>query len=113
MGEKYIRNIDFKEILSFKDLIEYVEGGVESRSLVQREDFSVTLFAFDGGEGISAYSMPGDTMIYVYEGKGEVSIGEDRKFIVGEGETIVVPRDVLHSFDAIERSKVMIVIVKP
>lgn len=113
MEEKYIKNIDFKKVLDFKNLIGYVEGGVESRTLVQREDFSMTLFAFDQGEGVSAYSMPGDTMIYLYEGKAEVIIEENSNFIVQEGETIVVPPDVLHSLDAIERSKIMIVIVKP
>ena len=105
--------MDFEEVLSFKNLIEYVEGGVESRTLVQRDDFSMTLFAFEQGEGVSAYSMPGDTMIYVYEGKTEVIIDENKKFIVQEGETIVIPPDTLHSLDVIERAKIMIGIVKP
>jgi quercetin dioxygenase-like cupin family protein len=112
MEEKYIKNIDFKKIFNFKDLIGYVEGGVESRTLVQREDFSLTLFAFDKGEGISAYSMPGDTMIYVYEGKAEVVIDEKIKSMVKAGETIVVTSNVLHSLDAVEKSKIMIIIVK-
>lgn len=113
MKEKYIKNIDFEKVLDFKNLIGYVDGGVESRTLVQREDFSMTLFAFEQGEGVSAYSMPGDTMIYVYEGKAEVVMDEDKKFILEEGKTIVVPPDVLHSIDVVEKSKIMIIIVKP
>lgn len=113
MQEKYIKNMDFEEVLNFKDLIGYVEGGVESRTLVQRDDFSMTLFAFEQGEGVSAYSMPGDTMIYVYEGETEVVIGENKKIIVQEGETVVIPPNTLHSLDVIQRAKLMIVIVKP
>lgn len=112
MEEKYIKNIDFTEVLDFKNLMGYAEGGVESRTLVQKEDFSLTLFGFDKGEGVSAYSMPGDTMIYIYEGKAEVIIDGTKKFILQEGETIVVPPDVLHSIDAIEQMKIMIVIAK-
>lgn len=112
MGEKYIRNIDFEEVLDFRNLIEYVDGGVESRTLAQRDDFSITLFAFDRGEGISAYSMPGDTMIYVYEGRAEIVVGEKTKAIARKGETMVVPANVLHSLDALEQSKIMIIIVK-
>lgn len=113
MQEKYIKNIDFGQGLELKNLIGYAEGGVESRTFVQREDFSSTLFSFDKGEGISAYSMPGDTMIYICEGKAEVIIGEDKKNILKEGETIVVPSDVLHSLDSLEKTKVLIIIVKP
>ena len=113
MKEKYIKNMNFKEVLNFKNLIEYVEDGVESRTLVQKDDFSMTLFAFEKEEGISAYSMPGDTMIYVYEGITEVIIGENKKFIVQKGETIAIPPNILHSLSVIERAKVMIIIVKP
>ncbi|WIF95710.1 cupin domain-containing protein [Caminicella sporogenes] len=112
MGEKYIKNIDFEKVLDFKNLIEYIENGIESRTFVQREDFSMTLFAFEQGEGVSDYSMPGDTMFYVFEGKMEVNINEDKKFLLQEGESIVVPSDVFHSFNALEKSKVLIIIVK-
>lgn len=110
--EKFIKNIELEKVLKLKSLIGYVEGGIESRTLAQRKDFSTTLFAFDKGEGVSAYSMPGDTMIYVYEGEILVEI-DNKAFKTGEGETIVVPSGALHSLDAIEKSKVMIVIVKP
>ncbi|WDV45138.1 cupin domain-containing protein [Clostridiaceae bacterium M8S5] len=113
MEEKFIKNIDFSEVLELKNLIDYVDGGVESRTLVQREDFSMTLFAFDEGEGVSEYSMPGDTMIYVFEGKAQITINEESKNILCEGKSIVIPPDVLHSIDVLEKSKIMIVIVKP
>jgi quercetin dioxygenase-like cupin family protein len=112
MNEQYIKNIDFEKVFGLRNLMGYVEGGVESRTLVQREDFSMTLFSFDKGEGVSAYSMPGDTMIYVYEGIVEVIIDETKKYILNEGETIVVPSDALHSIDTIEHTKIMIVILK-
>ncbi|WP_026895700.1 cupin domain-containing protein [Clostridiisalibacter paucivorans] len=112
MTGKYIKNIDFEEILDFKQLIDYAEGGIESRTFAQREDFSMTLFAFEQGEGVSAFSMPGDTMFYIVEGKLEVIIDEDRRFLLEEGESIVVPTDKLFSYNALEKSKLLIIIVK-
>lgn len=112
MSEKYIKNIDFSKILDFKKLIGYVEGGVESRALVQRDNFSITLFAYDQGEGVSAYSMPGDTMLYVYEGKIEVVVNEEENYIIKEQETFVVPADVLYSINAVKKTKYLLIIVK-
>ncbi|WP_205739250.1 hypothetical protein [Halocella sp. SP3-1] len=69
MADKFIKNIAFEKVLELKDLVDYAEGRVSSKTLVQRNDLSITLFAYDQGEGVSAYSMPGDTMLYVYEGE--------------------------------------------
>ncbi|WP_347488663.1 cupin domain-containing protein [Desulfoscipio sp. XC116] len=112
MNDKYIKNINHKEALALNNLVECVKGGVVSRTLVQRGDFSLTLFALDRGEGISAYSMPGDTMLHIYDGGVEVVLGESGRFTLQEGQTLVVPADVPHSIDAVEPAKMMIVIVK-
>lgn len=112
MSEKFIKNIEMSEVHDFEGLIDCVEGGVESRTLVQRNDFSMTLLAFDKGEGVSSYSNPGDTMIYVYAGRADIVINDETKYELGVGDSIVVPPDVLHSIDVVEKAKMMIVIVK-
>jgi len=113
MNEKYIKNIEFEKVHGLKGLMSYVDGGVESRTLVQRDDFSMTLFSFAKGEGVSSYSMPGDTMIHIYEGVADVIIDDQHKHRVNEGQSIVISENVNHSIDAVEQMKVMIVIAKP
>lgn len=112
MEKKFIKNIEFSKIYKKNDLMSYVEGGVESRTLVQRNDFSMTLFSFFKGESVAAYSMPGDTMIYLFEGKAEVFIENKAKFVLEKGDTVVIPAGTLHGIDTLESSKLMIIILK-
>ncbi len=112
MYEKYIRNLDFGKVINFKDLIGYVSGGVESRSLVQRDDFTLTLFGFDKGEEVSAYSIPGETLIHVLEGRASVVVDEKDEYLLKEGEIIAISKDILYSINAVEELKLMLVIIK-
>ena len=113
MKEKFIKNIPFEEVLELKNLVEYAKGRVSSKTLVQRNDLSITLFAFDKGEGLSTHSAPGDAMIYVMEGSVKVTIGEDTKVVLKEGQTAVMPANIPHALEAIERFKMYLTVVKP
>lgn len=74
----------------------YQEGQVVSKTLVQNDYVSVTLFSFDKGEEISTHASGGDAMVTVLEGTGKFTIGGD-VFILKEGETIIMPKDVPHA----------------
>lgn len=113
MKEKFLKNIPFEEVLKLKNLVDYSEGRVSSKTLVQRNDLSITLFAFDKGEGLSTHSAPGDAMVYITEGSVKVTIGEDTKVVVSEGETAVMPANIPHALEAIEKFKMMLIVVKP
>lgn len=110
--EKYIKNIPFGEVLKMKELTDFEEGRVVSRTLAKREDLNISVFSFDKGEEISTHASNGDAMVYVIEGKVEITIGED-KFTLTEGETIVMPANTPHALEAIEKFKMMLIIVKP
>lgn len=60
MSENFIKNITPAEVVEFKNLVDYQEGRVVSRTLSQGKTLSFTLFAFDKGEEISSHSSPGD-----------------------------------------------------
>lgn len=79
-----------------KNLVAYQEGQVVSKTLVQNDYVSVTLFSFDKGEEISTHASGGDAMVTVLEGTGKFTIGGD-VFILKEGETIIMPKDVPHA----------------
>lgn len=103
------KNIAKKEKLELKSLVDYQEGQVVSRTLVQNDYVSVTIFSFDKGEEISTHASGGDAMVTVLEGTGRFTIGGD-VFILNEGETIVMPKDVPHAVFGEEKFKMELVV---
>ena len=98
------KNIVKKEKVELKNLVAYQEGQVVSKTLVQNDYVSVTLFSFDKGEEISTHASGGDAMVTVLEGTGKFTIGGD-VFILKEGETIIMPKDVPHAVYGQEKFK--------
>jgi quercetin dioxygenase-like cupin family protein len=106
-----IKNIPFSEPLPLSDLVEYQDGRVVSRTFAQNQAMSLTLFAFDVGEGLSTHTANGDAFVQVLDGQASITIGED-EFTVKTGETIVMPANVPHSVQAHVRFKMLLVVVK-
>ena len=79
------------------------------KTLVQNDYVSVTIFSFDKGEEISTHASGGDAMVTVLEGTGRFTIGGD-VFILNEGETIVMPKDVPHAVFGEEKFKMELVV---
>ena len=103
------KNIVKKEKVELKNLVAYQEGQVVSKTLVQNDYVSVTLFSFDKGEEISTHASGGDAMVIVLEGTGKFTIGGD-VFILKEGETIIMPKDVPHAVYGQEKFKMELVV---
>ena len=92
-----------------KDLVEYQEGQVVSKTLVQNDYVSMTIFSFDKGEEISTHAAGGDAMVTVLEGKGRFTVG-DEVFYVEEGETLIMPKDIPHAVYGEERFKMQLTV---
>ena len=103
------KNIAKKEKLELKSLVDYQDGQVVSKTLVHNDYVSVTIFSFDKGEEISTHASGGDAMVTVLEGTGRFTIGGD-VFILNEGETIVMPKDVPHAVFGEEKFKMELVV---
>ena len=103
------KNIAKKEKLELKSLVDYQDGQVVSKTLVQNDYVSVTIFSFDKGEEISTHASGGDAMVTVLEGTRRCTIGGD-VFILNEGETIVMPKDVPHAVFGEEKFKMELVV---
>jgi quercetin dioxygenase-like cupin family protein len=98
------KNIEKQAVLKLKDLVDYQKGQVVSKTLVQNESVSMTLFAFDKGEEISTHASNGDAMVTVLEGTGRFTV--DREvFILNEGETLIMPKDIPHAVYGEEQFK--------
>ncbi len=103
------KNIDKKKILELKEMVEYQQGQVVSKTLVQNELVSVTIFSFDKGEEISTHASSGDAMVTVLEGKGKFTISGEEYYLEA-GQTIVMPKDEPHSVYGEEKFKMLLVV---
>lgn len=107
----FIKNIAFSEGQRLTDLVDYEEGRVVSRTFAQNPSVSITLFAFDKGEGVSTHTAPGDAMLQVLDGEALVNI-DGKQMTLGAGEVVVMPANIPHSVDAVERFKMLLTVVK-
>ncbi|MCF0124220.1 MAG: cupin domain-containing protein [Clostridia bacterium] len=103
------KNIEKEKILKLKEQVEYQKGQVVSKTLVQNELVSVTIFSFDKNEEISTHSAGGDALVTVLEGKGRVTI-DGKEYILSEGESIIMPKNITHSVFGEEQFKMLLVI---
>ena len=103
------KNIEKKTKLNLKDQIEYQAGQVVSKTLVQNESVSMTIFSFDKGEEISTLAAGGDAMVTVLEGKGRFTVS-DEVFYLEAGETLIMPKDIPHAVYGEEKFKMQLVV---
>ena len=106
-----IKNIPFSEPNVLVDLVNYEKGRVVSRTFAQNAGLSLTLFAFDKGEGLSTHAASGDAMVQVLHGKVSLTIG-GKEVKAKTGEVVVMPADIPHSVNAVEPFKMLLTVVK-
>ena len=106
-----IKNIAYSEPHVLVDLVDYEKGRVVSRTFAQNEGLSLTLFAFDEGEGLSTHAAPGDAMVQVLDGEVMLTIG-GKEVVAKAGEVVVMPADVPHSVNATKPFKMLLTVVK-
>ena len=105
-------SIDFtKEGLELEGLVSYQDGSVVSRTVINRPAGTVTLFAFDRGESLSEHTAPFDALVSVLDGSAEITIA-GRPYTLGRGGMIVMPAGKPHALRAVERFKMMLVMIK-
>lgn len=103
------KNIEKQKVLQLKDLVEYQDGQVVSRTLVQNDYVSMTLFSFDKDEEISTHAAGGDAMVTVLDGTGRFTVGGE-VFILSAGDTLIMPKDIPHAVYGQERFRMQLVV---
>lgn len=103
------KNIEKQTKLSLKDQIAYQPGQVVSKTLVQNEKVSMTLFSFDKGEEIFSHAAGGDAMVTVLDGTGRFTVGED-VFFLHAGETLIMPKGIPHAVFGEEQFKMQLIV---
>jgi len=99
------------EAQNLLDLVDHQEGTVVSKTLIEKSTGSVTLFAFDQGQGLSEHTAPFDAMVCVLEGKAEVTISGN-PIDLGRGEMVIMPANKPHALKALEKFKMMLIMIK-
>ena len=93
------------------DLIDYQEGAVVSRTLVDKKTGTVTLFAFDEGQGLSEHTAPFDALVYLLDGEAEIVIS-GKALRLKEGEMVTMPANQPHALKAVKRFKMILTMIR-
>ena len=96
---------------SLVSLVDYQDGAVVSKEVIKKEKGTVTLFAFDKGQGLSEHTAPFDALVYFLDGQVEIHIA-GKAHILKTGETIIMPANKPHALKAIDRFKMLLVMIK-
>ncbi len=99
------------KVLRLKELVNYQEGTVASRMIVNRKAGSITLFSFDENEGLSEHTAPYDATVTILEGECEVWVA-GQTWQMKEGETIIFPANAPHALSGITRFKMSLTMIR-
>ena len=92
-------------------LVAYASGSVVSRTLIDRKIGTITLFSFDAEQGLSEHTAPFDAFVQIIDGVADVTIdGAVQR--VSSGEFIIMPANIPHSLKAVEKIKMMLVMIR-
>jgi quercetin dioxygenase-like cupin family protein len=98
-------------VFGLAELVEYGEGAIVSRTLLENSAGTITLFAFDAGQGLSEHTAPFDALVQVADGEGEFIIGGE-SCRVGRGQIVLMPAQVPHAVRAHERFKMLLTMLR-
>lgn len=111
MAENLTNIVDMARVLKLKDIAAYQEHSVVSREIIRKPSGTMTVFAFDEGEGLSEHTAPFDAAVYLLEGEAEIRI-DGEPHAVKEGEMIIMPANKPHALKAVTRYKMLLVMIK-
>lgn len=99
------------EVRKLAGLTAYQDGAVVSREIVGKQTGTITIFAFDKGQGLSEHTAPFDAFVYIVEGRVQITIAGQPHDLTG-GEMIVMPANKSHALKATEQFKMLLVMIR-
>ncbi len=103
--------IPAERVLEMADLIEYQEGSVVSRTIIDQQTGTLTLFAFATGQGLSEHTAPFDALVYLLDGEADIAIAS-QSYRLRKGEIIIMPANKPHALKAIDKFKMLLVMIR-
>ena len=96
---------------NLENLIVYQKDSVVSKTIIKKQTGTVTLFAFDKGQGLSEHTAPFEAIVYLVDGEAEITVG-GKVHVVRQGEMIILPANVPHALTAISPFKMLLTMIK-
>lgn len=107
-----IKNHEFKEKSQvLRNAVDYSQGSVVSKTIVDKKSGTVTLFAFDQGQKLSEHTAPFDALVLIVEGEGEIIINQ-KSYLMGTGSMILMPAHKPHAVNASKKFKMLLIMIK-
>jgi quercetin dioxygenase-like cupin family protein len=103
--------MEHSQVASTADLVAYQPDSVISRQVLGKPTGTVTLFAFDAGQGLSEHTAPFDALVSILDGAAEVTIA-GKPFHLAQGEMILMPANQPHALSAKQRFKMMLIMIR-
>jgi quercetin dioxygenase-like cupin family protein len=96
---------------SLVEMVDYQKDAIVSKTIIEKNTGTVTLFAFDTGQGLSEHSAPFDALVQILEGEVEIGIS-GKPHHLKQGEIIVMPANEPHSLKAVSKFKMLLTMIK-
>lgn len=96
---------------SLVDMVDYQKDAVVSKTIIDKKTGTVTLFAFDQGQGLSEHTTPFDALVQVLDGEVEVKIS-GKPFHMKQGEMIVMPANEPHALKAVRHFEMLLTMIR-
>ena len=103
--------LETANIFNLENLVDYQEKSVVSKEIIKNETGTITVFAFDKGEGLSEHTAPFDAMVQILDGTLELTI-DGELYELKQGDMIIMPANVPHALHAAERFKMLLSMIK-
>ncbi|MFW6142035.1 MAG: cupin domain-containing protein [Candidatus Saliniplasma sp.] len=111
MDENKVHFDGLDRVFKLHELINYQEGAVVSRTLLDKDSGTLTVFAFDEGQRLSEHTAPHDAFLQVLDGEAMITIGKE-EYEVEKGESITMPADIPHAVEAITELKMFLIMIR-
>jgi quercetin dioxygenase-like cupin family protein len=98
-------------VLTMADLANYQDGSIVSMEIINKKTGTVTLFAFDEGQGLSEHIAPFDALVYLLEGEVEITIS-GKALRLKEGEMVIMPANQPHALKALRKFKMVLTMIR-
>ncbi len=97
--------------LKMNDLVSYQEGSVVSRTLIDKPVGTITIFAFDEGQGLSEHAAPYDAMVHILEGEVDLTLS-GTSHSMKAGDAIIMPANESHALKAVKPFKMLLTMIR-
>ncbi len=103
---------DYKgKAIALADATEYADGSIVSKTLLNKKAGTLTLFAFDVGQGLSEHTSPYDATVCILDGEGVLMIGGER-VVAKTGDMVIMPANIPHDVRAEQRFKMLLIMIR-